>query len=167
MIPMLKVITSDTSASSGMLDAELAMRLGECVAQDAPPLGVHAREAFPQPVVVPRQRGQLHPDLLVADVLADEVAHRGPPLLDERDILGVQRALPLDHPPGEALQRAHEQVLVRREVVVDEPVVHAGLLGEAARRDAGVPDVDEQLLGGVKQGLLGRGAGARDGHLVI
>ena len=73
-------------------------------------------------------------------------------------------ALPLDQPLGEALQRPHEQVLVRAEVVVDEPVVDPGDLGEPSRRDPGVADLDEQLLGGVEQRLLRRGAGRRLGR---
>ena len=42
----------------------------------------------------------------------------------------VQLALARDQALGEALERAHEQVLVRAEVVVDEAVVDARLLGE-------------------------------------
>ena len=161
MIPMLNVITSETSASSGISIPSSRCGCCERLGQHRAPLGVHAREALAQVRIVPGERLQLEPDLLVGDVLADEVAHRRPPLLDERHVGRVQLALARDQPLGEPLERAHEQVLVRAEVVVDEAVVDAGLLGEPARRDAGVADVDEQPLGRVEERLLGRGAGRR------
>ena len=49
------------------LDAELAMRLLECLGEHRAPLGVHAREALAQVGLVPRERLQLEPDLLVGD----------------------------------------------------------------------------------------------------
>ena len=84
-----------------------------------------------------------------------EVAHRRPPLLDERLVGRVHLALALDQPLGEALEHAHEQLLHRAEVVVDEAVVRAGLLGHAPRRDPGRAHLDEQPLGGVEERLLG------------
>ena len=159
MIPMLNVITSETSASSGISIPSSRARLCERLGQHGAPLGVHAREALAQLGVVPGQRLQLEPDLLVGDVLAHQVAHRRPPLLDERHVGRVQLALARDQPLGEALERPHQQVLDRAEVVVDEAVVDARLLGEPARRDARVADVDEQPLGGVEQRLLGRRRG--------
>jgi hypothetical protein len=38
---------------------------------------------------------------------------------------------------------------------VDEPVVDAGLVREAPRRDARVAHLDEQPLGGVEQAVFG------------
>ena len=84
-----------------------------------------------------------------------EVAHRRPPLLEKRHVRRVHLPLPLDQPLGEALEHAHEQLLHRAEVVVDEAVVRAGLLGDAPRRDPGRAHLDEQPLGGVEQRLLG------------
>ena len=107
------------------LDPELAVRLGERLGEHGAPLGVHAREALAQPGVVPGERLQLEPDLLVGDVLAHQVAHRRAPLLDERLVGRVELALPGDQALREALERPHEQVLVRAEVVVDEAVVDA------------------------------------------
>jgi len=87
--------------------------------------------------------------------------HRGPPLVDERAFRPVEIALPGDQALGEALEGADEQVLVGAEVVVDETVVDARLLGEAPRRNSRVADVDEQPLGGVEQRLFRRRAGTR------
>src|SRR4029079_9378147 len=92
------------------------------------------------------------------DVLLHEIRHRGAPLLDERHVARVQLALALDQPAGEALERAHEERVARPEVVVDEAVVDAGFLAELARRDTGVPDVDEHPLRRVEQRLLRRHA---------
>ena len=142
------------------VDPELAVRLLERLGQHGAPFGIDAREALAQLRLVPGERLQLEPDLLVGDVLAHQVAHRRPPLLDERHVGRVQLALPRDQAFGEALERPDEQVLVRAEVVVDEPVVDAGLLREPSRRDARVADVDQQALGRVEQGLFGRRAGA-------
>ena len=125
------------------------------------PLGVHAREMFAKLGVVPRERLQLEPDLLVGDVLADKVAHRRPPLLDERHVGRVQLPLAGDQPLGESLEGADEQVLVRAEVVVDKAVVDSRFLGQPPRGDAGVADLDEQPLGGVEESLLRRRAGRR------
>ena len=130
--PLLNVITSETSASSGISMPELTMRLLEGLGEHRAPLGVHARELLAQFRLIPGERLQLEPDLLVGDVLADQVTHRRPPLLDEGHVGGVHLALALDQPLGEPLERPHEQVLDRAEVVVDEAVVDAGLLGELA-----------------------------------
>ena len=73
---------------------------------------------------------------------------------------GVHRALARDQPLGEPLEHAHEQVLDRAEVVVDEAVVDARLLGQPPRRDPGVADLDEQPLGRVEERLLGGRAGS-------
>ena len=43
---------------------------------------------------------------------------------------GVHLALPRDQPLGEPFEHPHEQVLDRAEVVVDEAVVDARLLGQ-------------------------------------
>ena len=99
------------------------------------------------------------PELLVRTILL-EVGHRRPPLLEKRNVRRVQPPLPLDQPLGEALEHAHEQLLHRPEVVVDEAVVRPGLLGNSPRRDACRADLDEQPLGGVEQRLLGLGSGA-------
>jgi hypothetical protein len=50
----------------------------------------------------------------------------------------------------------HEQVLVGAEVVVDETVVDAGLLGEAPRRDTRIADLDQEPLGRVEERFLRR-----------
>ena len=73
------------------LDPQLAMRRFERLGQHDSPLRVHAREALAEIVVVPGERLQLEPHLLVRDVLADQVAHRRPPLLHERQV-GRRRA---------------------------------------------------------------------------
>jgi hypothetical protein len=52
----------------------------------------------------------------------------------------------------------NEQVLERPVVVVDKPVVDAGLGGEAPSGDARVADFDEQPFGGVKESFLRLGA---------
>ena len=74
----------------------------------------------------------------------------------------VHLALPRDQPLGEPFERPHEQVLDRAEVVVDEAVVDAGLLGQPPRRDARVAGVDEHALGRVEERLLGGRARSRD-----
>jgi hypothetical protein len=132
----------------------------ERLEQHLPPLGVDARHALADVGPVPPQRLQLEPDLRIAgrEVLVEE-AHRGAPALRERRVGRVHRALPRDQSFGEALEHPHEQVLHRAEVVVDEPVVGARLLGEPARRDPGVADVDQQALGGVEERLFGPGPG--------
>ena len=84
---------------------------------------------------VPGERLELEPDLLVADVLLDEVAHRRAPLLDERHLCGVHLALACNQTLGETLEGTDEHILDRPEVVVDEPVIDACLLGEASCRD--------------------------------
>jgi hypothetical protein len=63
--------------------------------------------------------------------------------------------LPLDQPLGETLEHAHQQLLHRSEVVMDEAVVGPGLVGHPTRGDLCCADVDEQPLGGVEEGLLG------------
>ena len=113
------------------------------------------REPLAQLGAVPGERLQLEPDLLVRGVLAHEVAHRRPPLLDEGLVGRVELALARDQALGEPLEHAHEQLLDRAEVVVDETVVRAGLLGDPPRRDSGRADLDEQPLGGVEERLLG------------
>ena len=143
-------MTSKTSASSGSSTPQLAMRLFERLREDGAPLGIHEREPSSQVGVVPGERLELEPDLLVGEVLAHEVAHRRSPLLHERHVGGIQLPLAGDQPLGEPLERAHEQVLVRAEVVVDEPVVDTRFVGQPSRGDAGVADVDEQPLGGVE-----------------
>jgi hypothetical protein len=82
--------------------------------------------------------------------------HRGPPLVDERAFRLVEIALPGDQALGEALEGADEQVLVGAEVVVDETVIDARLLGEPPRRNSRVANVDEQPLRGVEQRLFRR-----------
>ncbi len=101
------------------------------------------RDPLAQLRPVPGERLQLEPDLLVGHVLLDEEPHGGAPLLDEGQFGRVKLPLPHCQPLGEALEHAHEQVLHRAEVVVDEAVVHAGLLRQPARRDRGVADLDE------------------------
>ena len=73
----------------------------------------------------------------------------------------VHLALPRDQARREALEHLHEQLVHRAEVVVDEALVGACLGGQPARADPGVPDLDEQALGGVQEGLGGgvRGLG--------
>ena len=119
-------------------------------------------DALAQLGLVPGERLELEPDLLVRDVLAHEVAHRRPPLLEEGHVGGVHLALPRDQPLGEPFERPHEQVLDRAEVVVDEAVVDARLLGQAPRGDARVAGVDEHALGRVEESLLGGRARSRD-----
>jgi len=51
-------------------DDKLTARLLERLRQHRPPLGIHPREALGDVRVVPGQRLQLQPDLLVADILA-------------------------------------------------------------------------------------------------
>ena len=89
-----------------------------------------------------------------ADVVADEVAHRRPPLLDEGHVGGVHLALTRDLALGKALEHAHEQLLDRAEVVVDEAVVRPGLLRHPARRDPSCAHLEEQPLRGVEERLL-------------
>ena len=96
-------------------------------------------------------------------ILGHEVAHRRAPFLHEGHVRGVELALPLDQPLGESLERPHEQALVRAEVVVDEAVVDARLLGQAPRGDTRVTGVDEHALGRVEKGLLRRRARRRLG----
>ena len=148
------------------LDAELAMRLLEGLGEHRAPLPVHAREALAQVRLVPRERLELEPDLLVGDVFAHEVAHRRPPLLEEGHVGGVHVALPRDQALGEPFERPHEQVLDGAEVVVDEAVVDARLFGQAPRRDAWIAGVEEHALGRVEESLLGGRARSRDPRYV-
>jgi hypothetical protein len=143
------------------LDPELTMWLFESLCEHGAPLGIHDCEPPAELGVVPRERLQLEPDLFVRGVLAQQVADRCPPLVDERGFGRVELPLTRDEPLGEALERPEQQVLVRAEVVVDEAVIDPGLLGEAPRRDAGVADLDKQPLGSVEQRVLcGRAGGA-------
>ena len=112
-----------------------------------------------------------HPDANVAIatgwpgpvVLDVDVAHGGPPLLDEWDVFcRVHRALPLENPIGEALQDLHEELFHRAEVVVDEPVIRARFFRELARRDVRVTMTDEQAFRRVEERLLGLLARRRD-----
>ena len=68
--------------------------------------------------------------------------------------------LTLDETVGEAVEHPHDQLLDGAEVVVDEPVVEPGRLGDAPRREPGRADLAEQPLGGVEQRLLVVLAGA-------
>src|SRR5271154_5621082 len=88
-----------------------------------------------QPRLVPRQRLQLRPHLRIArrEVSLDE-ADRRAPLLDERRVSRVHRALALEDTSREALQRLQQQLVDRAEVVVDEAMVLSGLASELARR---------------------------------
>jgi hypothetical protein len=45
---------------------------------------------------------------------------------------------------------------------MDQAVIQTGLFGEFARRDARVPDTDQQPFGGVEKGLFGLFARGRD-----
>ena len=96
MIPMLKVITSETSASRGMSIFNSRCASAKASVSTSAPLGVHAGKPLAEVGVVPRERLQLEPDLLVGLVLAHEVAHRRPPLLDERHVGRVELALAVD-----------------------------------------------------------------------
>ena len=84
MTRWLKVMTSETSASSGM--SIPSSRWGSANAS----VSTARHSAFTRARrsrsfgSVPGERLQLEPDLLVGEVLAHEVAHRRPPLLDER-----------------------------------------------------------------------------------
>ena len=155
MISMLNVITSETSASSGISIPSSRCALGEGLGEDGAPLAVDLGEMLAQADVVPGERLQFEPDLLVGRVLAHQIAHRRPPLLDEGLLGRVHLPLPLDQPFGEALEHAHQQLLHRAEVVMDEAVVRPSLLGDAPRRDPGRPDLDQQPLRGVEKRLLG------------
>ena len=144
------------------LDPVVLAWRGEGLCQNRPPLGVHPVDALLQLGPVPGERLELVPDLLVGSVFAHHVAHRRPPLLEEGHVGGVHLALPRDLPLGEAFEHPHEQVLDRAEVVVDEAVVDARLLGQTPRRDARVAGVDEHALGRVEESLLGGRARGRD-----
>ena len=115
---------------------------------------MHPREPLLELGPVPGECLQLEPDLLVRQILI-EVGHRRPPLLEKRGVGRVQLALPLDQPLGEALEHAHEELLHRAEVVVDEAVVRAGFIGHPPRRDTRRVDLAEQPFGGVEERLLG------------
>ena len=127
----------------------------EGVGQHGPPLGVDPGHPLAEVGVVPRHGLQLEPDLGIAggDVLLEE-PHGRAPLLEEGDVGRVHRPLPLDQLVGEPLQHAQEQVLHGAEVVVDEAVVDARLLGHQPGGDGGVPDAHQQTLGRIEQRLL-------------
>ena len=154
MIPLLNVYTSETSASSGISSPSSSRTGAKASSEHRAPLGVHPCEPLLELGTVPGERLQLEPDLLVRAILV-EVGHRRPPLLEEWRVRRVHLPLSLDQLLGEALEHAHEQLLHRSEVVVDEAVVHPGLLGDPPRRDPGCADLDEQPLGGVEERLLG------------
>src|SRR3954469_3741719 len=128
--------------------------------EDVDPLLVDPLQAVPDALVVPGDRLQFEVDLVIARlaVLVEE-PHGLPPLLDERDVARVHRALPLDEPVREALHHPQQEVLHRAEVVVDEPVVDPGPLSEPAHGDARMAHLDEQGLRGIEQRLGGLGAG--------
>ena len=76
MIPSLNVTTSATSASSGIGEPVALERLGERLAQDRPPLGVHVRDPLAQLGAAPRERLELEPDPLVLAVARPGSASR-------------------------------------------------------------------------------------------
>jgi hypothetical protein len=141
------------------VDSELFTWCCERFRQHGSPLCVDRLQSITQVGTVPRERLELEPDLLVTDVLLDEEAHRRSPLLDERHVCGIHLALTCDEPLGEPLERANEDVLDRAEVVVDEAVVDARLLGEATGCDPGVTELNEKPLGRIEKSLLGGRAG--------
>ena len=164
-IPMLNVITSETSAraSRGISTPSFTMRLLERFGEHRAPLGVHAREAFAQVGVVPSERLQLEPDLRTRSPRSSDSAllsatSRG------RKRRRVHLALPRDHPRGEPLEGPYEEVLDGAEVVADEAVVDPSLLGQTPSGDARSAGVDEHALGCVEESLLRSRARRRLGH---
>ena len=145
MIPSLKVITRLTSAASGNCSRSspyssiIPSKASVSTARHSRlTSATRSRDVGP----VPAERLQLEPDLRIAGgEVGLEVAHRRPPLLDAGEVgAPVHRALAGDQALGEPFEHAHEQVLHRAEVVVDEAMVGAGLLGQAARADARIAD---------------------------
>jgi len=63
--------------------------------------------------------------------------------------------LPGDEPLGEPLEDAHEQVLHRTEVVVDQSMVGSCCFGEPPGADVGVADLNEQAFGGIQETFFG------------
>ena len=154
MIPSLNVYTSETSASSGS-SSPSSSRTGAKASRST------ARHSACTRASRSCSSGRFQASACSSNqifwygAILLEVGHRRPPLLEKRRVRRVQLPLPLDQPLGEALEHAHEQLLHRAEVVVDEAVVRPGLLGHPPRRDPGCADVDEQPLGRVEERLLG------------
>ena len=62
----------------------------------------------------------------------------------------------------EALEHLYEQFLHRAEMVMHQPAIESGLLGEPSGRNVSVADVHEQPFGGVEECLLRFLASRRD-----
>ncbi len=156
-IPRLNVITSDTTAAVGntVLSTPSSSSAGvERGDKDLVPLGEDAGDASTDFGRVPADRLELQEDLLVpgVEVLRHEVTHRGTPLLDEGHVRGIHRALPFGEPRRETLERLEHDLLHRPEVVVDQPVIHPGFLGDPSRREREMTFADQQRLRGVEDG---------------
>ena len=152
--PLVERVDERNQRLERHVECELVADGRKGFAQDGTPLRVHVHEPLAELGPVPGQGLQLEPDLLVRTILV-EIGHRRPPLLDKRHVRRVHLPLPLDQPLGEALEHPDEQLLHRPEVVVDEAVIRAGLVGHAPRRDPGRAHLDQEPLGGIEERLLG------------
>src|SRR5688500_15277852 len=137
------------------VDAELVHRTREGVDEHRVPLAIDTCEPLTHLGAVPGHGLELEPDLRVArgQIGLEVLAHRGPPLVDERTWRLVHRPLAIDQPPREALEHLEEELLHRSEVVVDAAAVGARLRSEPPGADPGVADLDQQPFGCVEEGL--------------
>jgi hypothetical protein len=73
--------------------------------------------------------------------------HCGPPLLDERPILGIEGPLAFEQLGAEPHERLEQKIVDGAEVVVDEPAIDVGFSSDSPCRCCRVTALDQDSFG--------------------